>query len=117
MINYFYVDSSGYITLAGTCQSEELIPTSEGTLHIGEVPSNVNAFINNEFVLLPSSLEEITIETRVKRLTLLSASDWTQYTDVQLSNKSEWATYRQQLRDITEQQGWPTHIIWPQPPA
>lgn len=31
---------------------------------------------------------------------LLSASDWTQAVDVNLTNKSEFATYRAQLRDL-----------------
>lgn len=50
---------------------------------------------------------------RRKRDTLLSASDWTQLPDVPLATKSAWATYRQALRDITEQPGYPVEVIWP----
>lgn len=39
-----------------------------------------------------------------KRNSLLAASDWTQMPDVTIPNKQEWATYRQQLRDMTDQQ-------------
>lgn len=41
---------------------------------------------------------------RSKRNSLLIASDWTQLSDVALSDeeKSLWATYRQQLRDMTD---------------
>ena len=55
-------------------------------------------------------------EARAKRLQLLSASDWTQLPDVPMTTKEAWATYRQALRDITEQAGFPLNIVWPAPP-
>ena len=55
---------------------------------------------------------------RKERDKLLRDSDWTQYNDVTLDSdkKTEWATYRQALRDITvsfssvsdENFAWPT---------
>lgn len=56
-------------------------------------------------------------EARAKRQQLLAASDWTQLPDVPLATKAAWATYRQALRDITEQAGFPLGIVWPTPPA
>lgn len=54
-----------------------------------------------------------------KRNKLLAETDWTQLPDVPLSDskKIEWATYRQALRDLTAQEGWPTNITWPKKPA
>ena len=37
---------------------------------------------------------------RAKRNKLLAKSDWTQTPDCTISNKTEWATYRQALRDF-----------------
>lgn len=53
--------------------------------------------------------------TRDKRL---ADSDWTQLPDVPLSaeKKAEWATYRQGLRDVTNQTD-PFDIVWPVQPA
>ena len=51
-----------------------------------------------------------------KRKKLLAGTDWTQMPDVTLANKAAWATYRQELRDITAQAGYPTEITWPTPP-
>ena len=51
-----------------------------------------------------------------KRKKLLASSDWTQMPDVLLATKTAWATYRQALRDITKQSGYPTNIIWPTSP-
>ena len=47
---------------------------------------------------------------------LLSITDWTQMPDVNLVNKTDWTTYRQALRDITAQAGYPWSIIWPTRP-
>jgi hypothetical protein len=48
-----------------------------------------------------------------KRHDLLAATDWTQLPDVPLATKKIWADYRQLLRDITIQEGFPENIIWP----
>lgn len=49
---------------------------------------------------------------RAERDRRLLASDWTQLPDVPLATKEAWATYRQALRDITEQAD-PFNIVWP----
>lgn len=52
-------------------------------------------------------------EVRAKRNQLLVQSDWTQVADVPV-DKAAWATYRQLLRDITAQEGFPLEVIWPE---
>ena len=52
----------------------------------------------------------------MRRAYLLSSSDWTQLPDVPLATKGAWATYRQALRDITLQPGFPTDVVWPKAP-
>lgn len=59
--------------------------------------------------------EQLSENARAKRDTLLSACDWTQTNDAPV-NKEAWATYRQALRDIPEQAGFPETINWPTPP-
>ena len=44
---------------------------------------------------------------RVRRNQLLAACDYTQLPDNNDSKKAEWATYRQALRDLPEQTGFP----------
>jgi hypothetical protein len=46
---------------------------------------------------------------RVTRNKLLADSDWTQMNDSPLSNedKTSWATYRQELRDMSDLAAWP----------
>lgn len=54
-------------------------------------------------------------EVRSERNWKLTRSDWTQIADAQV-NKAAWATYRQALRDITSQAGFPWTINWPEQP-
>ena len=58
-------------------------------------------------------------EARIKRDALLSETDWTQLGDVgfSLERLEAWQTYRQALRDITKQDGFPFDIKWPTPPG
>ena len=53
---------------------------------------------------------------RQQRNALLTACDWTQLPDVPVETKTGWAEYRQLLRDITEQSGFPESVIWPNKP-
>lgn len=64
----------------------------------------------------PRTYESQCIVVKQQRNMLLSTSDWTQFVDVTLANKQEWAQYRQQLRDITIQSGYPFNVIWPTKP-
>jgi hypothetical protein len=54
-----------------------------------------------------------------KRQRLLYASDWTQIPNGPLTTAQQeaWATYRQELRDIPEQSGYPFNVIFPTPPS
>lgn len=52
---------------------------------------------------------------RSERDGLLGQSDWTQVADAPV-DATVWATYRQALRDITDQAGFPNDINWPTQP-
>ena len=56
---------------------------------------------------------------RTERNRRLSRSDWTQFNDSPLTDekKTEWQTYRQALRDITEGFDNDTEIVWPTEPS
>ena len=67
------------------------------------------------------TVDEIASEAssvRYERDELLTQCDWTQMPDSPLddSTKASWATYRTELRDISEQAGFPTDITWPTAP-
>jgi hypothetical protein len=54
-------------------------------------------------------------EVRYKRNMLLTQSDWTQLADAPVDNLA-WAVYRQALRDITLQAGFPFTVDFPVAP-
>jgi hypothetical protein len=64
--------------------------------------------------------EQLEAQAREKRNTLLAESDWTQLPDARAAmgaeKAAEWDTYRQALRDITDQPGFPEEINWPVKP-
>lgn len=56
---------------------------------------------------------------RYKRNILLNNSDWTQLLDSPLSSEAKiaWTTYRQQLREIPQQEVEPENVVWPTQPV
>lgn len=61
--------------------------------------------------------EEAVDDALSRRKRELNASDWTQNSDVPEATRTLWVPYRQALRDITAQTGYPNEITWPTPPA
>lgn len=58
------------------------------------------------------------VRLRKERDFMLSQSDWTQGNDSPLSDsdKTAWATYRQELRDITNTYSDLETVVWPTKP-
>jgi len=52
---------------------------------------------------------------REQRNKLLSESDWTQLADAPV-DAVIWSNYRQELRDVTKQDGFPFSVVWPESP-
>ena len=68
----------------------------------------------------PPSIEshltrKLAYEARQARDQYLQECDWTQIPDC-TADKEAWAQYRQALRDITSQAGFPVNIQWPTRP-
>lgn len=66
----------------------------------------------------PDPAESLSAEVREKRDQLLKDSDWTQIPDSPLNETEKylWKQYRQNLRDIPQQSGFPEYIDWPEEP-
>ncbi len=65
-------------------------------------------------------LNDLNAENNVKRAQALLNSDWTELPSALQrlgeAKVTEWQNYRQALRDITAQTGYPENIVWPQAP-
>jgi len=55
------------------------------------------------------------VKIRTQRNEKLTDSDWTQLADAPVDSLG-WAVYRQKLRDITQQNGFPWNVVWPNKP-
>ena len=71
---------------------------------------------------IPVEEEEVAViitpteeSVRMERDVLLSSCDWTQLPDA-TADKEAWATYRQALRDLPSQAGFPTNVTYPTKP-
>jgi hypothetical protein len=73
-------------------------------------------FPTKQWVLTPDLAIADVLTARNK---LLFSTDWTQIPNNPLTSEmqAEWATYRQQLRDIPQQSGYPYNVVWPVAPA
>ncbi len=71
--------------------------------------------VNRVFTVEAIPDEEKAGQVRADRNSKLKDSDWTQIADC-TADKTAWATYRQALRDITAQDGFPWTIDWPEQP-
>ncbi|CAB5223262.1 Phage tail assembly chaperone protein [uncultured Caudovirales phage] len=72
---------------------------------------------------MPATKEQIQERTascandvRQTRNQLLAECDWTQLSDAPTLVLDSWKEYRQGLRNVPKQQGFPWNIIWPQMP-
>jgi hypothetical protein len=85
-------------------------------------PRQVNGHWESGYDAVPLSAEERieveankSAEARLMRDQKLAECDWTQLPDAPV-DKVAWAVYRQALRDVTKQPGFPISINWPEAP-
>ena len=82
------------------------------------LPVLVNKTWIQQWDTKPPTDEETTakeIEVRADRNRRLLVCDWTQVSDAPV-DQTEWQTYRQLLRDVTNQPEFPWVVEWPTPP-
>lgn len=76
------------------------------------------SFPPSDYPTHPKSLVQLESAAKAQREELLMKSDWTEAaTHLSLAERSAWKNYRQQLRDITAQPGFPWEVNWPNKPV
>lgn len=94
------------------------------TQKVNEItPKEVNSIWTQQWAVIELTQQE-QIEAanakgdkiRAERNVRLASCDWTQLPDAPVDHAS-WATYRQELRDVTGQVGFPWNVVWPTPPV
>jgi hypothetical protein len=66
-----------------------------------------------------AKIEDARMSAREKRDARLDATDWTQLVDCPLDDMDIvlWQSYRQALRDVPQQEGFPLNVEWPEEPV
>lgn len=98
-------------------------PQVDRTKHVVEVdPILVEGKWTQQFEVVDKSEQELEQEdeqqaqaVRSQRNSLLTECDWTQVEDAPV-NKVAWAAYRQALREVPDQEGFPWNVTWPDKP-
>jgi hypothetical protein len=67
------------------------------------------------FTAVNLSVEQASARVREHRNLMLRETDWRVLPDLNVSQA--WLDYRQALRDITTQEGFPYSVIWPEEPT
>ena len=119
---YGKLDNLGFVNY--TIQSNEIQPDCVLiNFDMGAPTSAFDKYNYNERKWIDTRTEnqkynDASIPVLEKRNVLLYASDWTQIPNNPLTAEQQqaWAVYRQELRDITSQSGYPFNVIWPTPP-
>jgi len=76
-----------------------------------ETVSENDTTITYTYTVVPLSVEEKAAAVRQKRMMLLVDTD--RYGLADRGTAQEWIDYRQALRDIPQQEGFPVNVTWP----
>lgn len=134
MKNFIVYLENGQIIKQGRCQDYDFYLQGENVIegvandscqyisngNIVDMPPKPNGcwdfdFLTKQWV---QNFKEQSDNILSMRSSLLYQSDWTQLPNNPLTfaKQEEWAIYRQELRDVTNQPGYPFDVIWPTQP-
>lgn len=99
-------------------------PVTDYTQNVTEgAPENLNGVWTQKWDVTNATPEQVADRTaskaaqvRAERSKKLADCDWTQLADSPIANKAAWIQYRQALRDISKQAGFPWSVTWPAVP-
>ncbi len=96
----------------------ELSGTEITDLSATEVPSLTSEPVKVLIRVNQEKVQELAWNNiRLERDQLLKETDWVLSPDLNISNKIEWFSYRQQLRDLPETFATPEEVVWPEKPT
>ena len=100
----------------------QVVSIQFGLLSIPPDPANTDyqaylAWLEEGNTPLPVPVEEVTWDTiRAKRDQLIRDTDWTMIPGATV-DQSQWAAYRQILRDLPQTYDNPEDVVWPTQPS
>lgn len=122
MNTYVKVDYQGYVTqvIVATIEQPDSILID---FDMGQAPNKYCKYLLADRIWVDPRSEQQKKDDAAQpiieqRNVLLYESDWTQIPNNPLTQEQQtaWAVYRQELRDISQQEGYPYNVVWPTPP-
>lgn len=116
---YLLVDDTDILMATNELATAELNRDNNEGSRIVMLAEEVDTFgkryANDALEDIPPANEEAAAEAREARDALLSATDYLFYTDSPYSvdTVALYRTYRQELRDVPQQENFPQTIVWP----
>lgn len=100
-------EAASFCNAQANCHIEEIEPTEDGTRRFQIVENT-----------LPTDAE-LSQDARTIRDGLLASTDYLMLSDYPISDddRAVILAYRQALRDVPQQDGFPTSISWPEKPS
>jgi hypothetical protein len=123
---YSYDPATGYFTGATTAtenpmnigRGDFLLPANTTEIEPPNGGALTPRWTGENWELVDVQRREAAVNARTFRNMRLAASDWTQLPDVPVwVDVQAWRVYRQKLRDVPQQEGFPLSINWPDVPA
>ena len=119
-----YVEDRGFLrTISRGGEDFDALDAQFGTmLQTGQTAVH-NDYLEWEVVdgdaITPVYAEPLAKSLRAKRDALLAQTDYLLMPDypIEPERKEAMETYRQALRDVPEQEGWPFSVDWPEAPS
>ena len=108
------------VTIAKTGKAVRFTANPDDSEDYGrQLYDQLNTTYSSEVAECPESerYEAFAGMVRADRNNLLKGTDWTQNSDVPEATRTLWAPYRQALRDVPSQAGFPYNISWPSLPS
>ena len=123
MMRFFNkVDKNEYLNIEGLDESElptHIVVLPDDSVFWSQIPEGKALdFDDDDLPFLIDYVEPPKTESIVRSLRdeLLNSSDFTQLADSP-ANAIAWEEYRESLRDVPEQVGFPEDVIWPVEPV
>jgi len=131
-IFYFYLkDSNNFITQMAQLVEEQVeawkqfnptyTETNKETYDMLATPFAGKWQVTSEgFIQVPdrSDYDNAALLVSLQQKELLDSTDWyvIKAIDTGTPIPTNWQTYRQELRDVSKQSGYPYNVVWPTPP-
>lgn len=112
-----FVDRSQYpAVIIGTMPDEANLPNGAEQITQSDHDRLLNEHTQRRSAFNERMQEIAAEQARSQRNTLLNESDFAVLADSPVSDVEAWKTYRQALRDVPQQPGFPGDITWPVKP-